>query len=148
MLTSQKFDMATSAIALFGVLTAKAQGHSLPIGVAYNSKGGPTVDASEALDGGAIATFGGHKGAGLSLCVEILAGALSGGAVLGQVPSKKLAKVCDQDCHETPTILRLSRCMTSAVLLILFVCYSAMVHNSNLELGPHNHCYQSRCICR
>ena len=50
------------------------------------------VRAREALEGGAIATFGGHKGAGLSLCVELLAGALSGGAVLGQCESKKAAK--------------------------------------------------------
>lgn len=51
-----------------------------------------TTDASEALEGGAIATFGGHKGAGLALCVELLAGVLSGGAVLGQCESKKVAK--------------------------------------------------------
>lgn len=87
------FDMATSAIALFGVLTAKAQGKPLPEKVAYDKDGNYTTDASAALDGGgAIATFGGHKGAGLSLCVELLAGALSGSAVLGQVESKKVAK--------------------------------------------------------
>jgi len=87
------FDMATSAIALFGVLTAKAKGEPLPEGVAYKADGsGFTTDAAEALEGGAIATFGGHKGAGLSLCVEMLAGVLSGGAVLGQCESKKLAK--------------------------------------------------------
>jgi LDH2 family malate/lactate/ureidoglycolate dehydrogenase len=86
------FDMATSAIALFGVLTSKAKGEPLPEGVAYGRDGGFTTDASEALEGGAIATFGGHKGAGLSLCVELLAGALSGGAVLGQCESKKAAK--------------------------------------------------------
>ena len=38
------------------------------------------------------ATFGGHKGAGLALCVELLAGALSGGAVLGTGPPKKEAR--------------------------------------------------------
>jgi len=87
------FDMATSAIALFGVLTSKAKGEPLPHGVAYKADGsGYTTDAAEALEGGAIATFGGHKGAGLSLCVELLAGALSGGAVLGQCESKKAAK--------------------------------------------------------
>ena len=69
------FDMATSAIALFGVLTSKAKGEPLPEGVAYKADGsGFTTDPSEALEGGAIATFGGHKGAGLSLCVELLAG--------------------------------------------------------------------------
>ena len=86
------FDMATSAIALFGVLTSKAKGEPLPPNVAYGKDGGWTTDAAEALEGGAIATFGGHKGAGLSLCVELLAGALSGGAVLGQCESKKAAK--------------------------------------------------------
>ena len=84
--------MATSAIALFGVLTAKAKGEPLPLNVAYGKNGEWTTDASQALDGGAIATFGGHKGAGLSLCVELLAGALSGSAVIGQCDSKKSAK--------------------------------------------------------
>jgi LDH2 family malate/lactate/ureidoglycolate dehydrogenase len=86
------FDMATSAIALFGVLTAKSKGESLPPNVAFDKDGDWTTDASEALEGGAIATFGGHKGAGLALCVELLAGALSGSAVLGLVDSKKSAK--------------------------------------------------------
>ena len=53
------FDMATSAIALFGVLTSKAKGEPLPEGVAYGKDGGWTRDAAEALEGGAIATRGG-----------------------------------------------------------------------------------------
>ena len=84
--------MATSAIALFGVLSAKAKGEALPPNVAYGKDGAFTTDASQVLEGGAIATFGGHKGFGLSLCVELLAGALSGSAVLGEVESKKMAK--------------------------------------------------------
>lgn len=85
--------MATSAIALFGVLSAKAKGEPLPPNVAYDNQGNFTTDASQVLDqGGAIATFGGHKGFGLSLCIELLAGALSGSAVLGEVESKKVAK--------------------------------------------------------
>ena len=84
--------MATSAIALFGVLTAKSKGEPLPDQVAYDSTGEWTTDASKVLEGGSIATFGGYKGMGLSLCVELLAGALSGSAVLGQVESKKVAK--------------------------------------------------------
>jgi LDH2 family malate/lactate/ureidoglycolate dehydrogenase len=85
--------MATSAIALFGVLSAHAKGEPLPPNVAYDQHGNWTTSAEDALHGGgAIATFGGHKGAGLSLIVELLAGALSGSAVLGQVESKKLAK--------------------------------------------------------
>jgi L-2-hydroxycarboxylate dehydrogenase (NAD+) len=85
--------MATSAVALFGVLSAKAKGEALPPNVAYDAQGNWTTDAATVLEeGGAIATFGGHKGAGLALCMELLAGALSGAAVLGQVPSKREAK--------------------------------------------------------
>merc|ERR1712087_1019142 len=84
--------MATSAVALFGVLSAKAKGEALPQNVAYGRDGNWTTNAAEVLGGGSIATFGGHKGAGLSLCVELLAGALSGSAVLGQCESKKVAK--------------------------------------------------------
>ena len=87
------FDMATSAVALFGVLTAKAKGAPLAEGVAYGVHAGERDDgqatALALLDGGAIATFGGHKGAGLALCVELLAGALSGGAVVGQEVKKE-----------------------------------------------------------
>ena len=87
------FDMATSAIALFGVLTSQSKGEPLPPNVAYDRDGNWTTDASKVMQGGgAIATFGGYKGAGLSLCVELLAAGLSGAAVLGQVESKKTAK--------------------------------------------------------
>jgi len=92
------FDMSTSAIALFGVMTAKAKGEALPEGVACDKDGEYTTDAASVLDGGSIQTFGGHKGAGLSLMVELLAGALSGGAVLGQVDSKKTAKSWGHTC--------------------------------------------------
>ena len=47
------FDMATSAIALFGVLTAKAKGEPLPEGVAYKadgSEGGEVVLTVDYLD--------------------------------------------------------------------------------------------------
>ena len=63
------------------MLSAKAKGEALPPNVAYGNNGTFTTDASQVLEGGAIATFGGHKGLGLSLCVELLAGALSGSAV-------------------------------------------------------------------
>ena len=39
----------------------------------------PTDDPARVLDGGGILPFGGHKGAALSLMVEILASAFTGG---------------------------------------------------------------------
>ncbi|MBL8131700.1 MAG: Ldh family oxidoreductase [Anaerolineae bacterium] len=70
-------DMATSAIARYGIVEAHTAGRALPPDVAYDAAGQPTTDAAAAL-AGAIRTFGGHKGGGLSLIVEILTGALVG----------------------------------------------------------------------
>ncbi|MFN8375321.1 MAG: Ldh family oxidoreductase [Anaerolineae bacterium] len=65
------FDMATSAIAWFGLVEAKTAGRAIPADVAYDAQGSATTDPAAAL-GGAIRTFGGYKGAALSLIVEIL----------------------------------------------------------------------------
>lgn len=71
-------DMATAAVSGGEVLTAAAEGAELPIGVAVDALGNPTVDPSEMLAGGAVLPFGGHKGLGLALMVEILNRALTG----------------------------------------------------------------------
>ena len=65
------FDMATAAIARFGIVEAKTAGRSIPEGVAYDNSGQLTTDPAAAL-GGAIRTFGGYKGAALALLVEVL----------------------------------------------------------------------------
>lgn len=80
------FDMSTAAIALFGVLTCKAKGLPLPDQSAYDAEGNYTTkveDIPVGGGGGAIANWGGHKGVGIALMVELLCAALSGGAVLG-----------------------------------------------------------------
>jgi len=88
------FDMSTAAIALFGVLTCKAKGLPLPEGSAYDKDGNYTTKVEDIHiggGGGAIANFGGHKGVGLALMIELLCAALAGGAVLGK-DVKKTAK--------------------------------------------------------
>ena len=65
------FDMATAAIARFGIVEAKTAGRPIPEGVAYDNAGQITTDPSAAL-GGAIRAFGGYKGAALALLVEVL----------------------------------------------------------------------------
>lgn len=65
------FDMATAAIARFGIVEAKTAGRSIPEGVAYDNAGQITTDPAAAL-GGAIRAFGGYKGAALALLVEVL----------------------------------------------------------------------------
>jgi LDH2 family malate/lactate/ureidoglycolate dehydrogenase len=80
------FDTATAAIAYYGVIEAMLTGAQLPEGVALNSKGEPTTSAQEVIGGntdgdetvgGAITTFAGHKGFGLSVLVQLLGGAFS-----------------------------------------------------------------------
>lgn len=68
-------DMSTSAIAYYGLIEAKTAGKKLASGLGYNKAGFPTQDPAEIMSG-AIKTFGGHKGSGLALIVQIFAGAL------------------------------------------------------------------------
>mmetsp|Transcript_10711 Transcript_10711/g.25276 ORF Transcript_10711/g.25276 Transcript_10711/m.25276 type:complete len:343 (-) Transcript_10711:209-1237(-) len=75
-------DMATAAATLFGTISVKAAGQKLPPGVAIDKDGNPTTDPTKALQGAFLA-FGGYKGAGLSLVVELLTQVLAGGAIPG-----------------------------------------------------------------
>ena len=70
-------DMATAAIAYYGILLAQAAGETIPEGVAYDQDGLITTDPAKAL-AGAIKTFGGYKGAALALIVEVLTRPLVG----------------------------------------------------------------------
>ena len=73
------FDLATSAIAHGDVQIAARQGERLPEGMGVDSLGQPTTDPKAILEGGALLPFGGHKGSALSMMVELLAAALTGG---------------------------------------------------------------------
>ena len=73
------FDLATSAIAHGDVQIAARQGEQLPPGMGVDRQGQPTCDPKAILDGGALLPFGGHKGSALSMMVELLAAALTGG---------------------------------------------------------------------
>lgn len=70
-------DMATAAIAWYGIILAEAEGEDIPAGVAYDSEGRLTSDPAAAL-AGAIKAFGGYKGAALALIVEVLTRPLVG----------------------------------------------------------------------
>lgn len=73
------FDMATSAMAHGDVQIAARAGESLSPGVGVDAAGQPTCDPQAILEGGALLPFGGHKGSALSMMVELLAAALTGG---------------------------------------------------------------------
>ena len=73
-------DMSTSAIARGTVLHKKETNEELPEGVALDTAGEPTTDPEAALEG-TILPFGGAKGSGLAIAVEVLAGGLVGAAM-------------------------------------------------------------------
>ncbi len=70
------FDMGTASIMGGELLLHSLLGTPLPEGIAFDEAGRPTRDAKEALRGGVL-PFGGHKGYGLSFCVQAL-GLLAG----------------------------------------------------------------------
>jgi len=73
------FDLATSAIAHGDVQIAAREGKNLPEGYGVDRHGQSTCDPKAILDGGALLPFGGHKGSALSMMVEVMAAALTGG---------------------------------------------------------------------
>ena len=70
-------DMATSAVTWFDVLLRQQEGQQLPPEVALDPQGGLTTDPAQALKG-ALLAFGGAKGSGLAMMIELLAGAFVG----------------------------------------------------------------------
>ena len=72
------FDIATTAVAGNRLLLAKRRGDpSIPEGWASDEQGRPTTD-TDAASVWNLQWFGGHKGYGLGLLVEVLAGVLAG----------------------------------------------------------------------
>jgi LDH2 family malate/lactate/ureidoglycolate dehydrogenase len=65
------WDIGTSALMHGEVVLAGRLGKELPEGSAFDGEGQPTRDPAKALQG-AIAAWGGHKGSGLAVVVQML----------------------------------------------------------------------------
>lgn len=76
-------DMTTAAMAFYGLVEAKTAGESIPGDVAYDAAGQLTTDPTLAMKGALRSFDRGHKGSGLAMMVEILAGPLVGAACAG-----------------------------------------------------------------
>jgi uncharacterized oxidoreductase len=74
-------DIATSIVAEGKIQVARNKGEPVPEGCILDGQGRPTTDPEDfyADPPGAILPFGGHKGSGLSVICEVLAGSLTGG---------------------------------------------------------------------
>ena len=70
-------DQSSSAVAWTAVKRAADEGKEIPLGWALDAAGKPTTDPKKGLDG-SMAPFGGYKGFGQGLIVEIMCAALAG----------------------------------------------------------------------
>ncbi len=77
-------DMAMSVVARGKIIRAAERGEEIPEGWALGPDGRPTRDPHQAL-AGVVLPFGGPKGSGLALIVEVLTGVLLGGPFGPQV---------------------------------------------------------------
>lgn len=66
------WDIGTSSIMHAEIMVARRLGRELPDGVAYGPDGRETRDPAASLDGGAIRPWGGAKGSGLGIVVQLL----------------------------------------------------------------------------
>ncbi len=72
-------DVTTSMVAEGKLFVASNKGEEVPPGWIIDKHGKPTTQPKDFYDGGALLTVGAHKGSGLSIIVDLLAGAISTG---------------------------------------------------------------------
>lgn len=79
-------DMAQTGVARGKIYLARNKRLPIPLGWAINSKGEPTTDPQEAIDG-IILPMAEHKGYAIAAMVDVLAGVLTGSGFLSNVHS-------------------------------------------------------------
>jgi uncharacterized oxidoreductase len=72
-------DITTSTVAEGKLMVAMNKGEHVPEGWIVDKAGRPTTDPKDFYDGGALLTIGAHKGSGLSILTDLLAGAVTTG---------------------------------------------------------------------
>jgi uncharacterized oxidoreductase len=72
-------DITTSTVAEGKLMVALNKGEHVPAGWIVDRHGQPTTDPKDFVAGGALLTIGAHKGSGLSMITDLLAGAITTG---------------------------------------------------------------------
>jgi uncharacterized oxidoreductase len=72
-------DITTSTVAEGKLMVALNKGERVPPGWIVDRDGRPTTEPKDFYDGGALLTIGAHKGSGLSIITDLLAGAVTTG---------------------------------------------------------------------
>ncbi len=71
-------DFSTAVVAAGKVVLAAMNDKQIEPGALIDKNGLPSTRAQDLDDGGALLTFGGHKGSGMSVLIDVAAGILSG----------------------------------------------------------------------
>lgn len=77
-------DFSTAGVAEGKLKLAAADGRPVAEGLIVDAAGHPSINADDFYAGGALLPFGGHKGSGLSVMIELLGGLLTG---MGTAPT-------------------------------------------------------------
>jgi len=80
-------DIALSAVAAGKILGMKALGQAIPNSWLTDAEGLPTSEVGDWPNSGSMLPMAGHKGYGIALLIEVLAGALTGAGMLSEVKS-------------------------------------------------------------
>ena len=106
-------DMATTTIAFGKARVARNKGVPVPEGAVIDKDGNPTTDPTGLVDRheGALLAFGRHKGSGLAVMCEVMAGAIAGGQRTGTpkrggVVNSMFATIVDTSRLGDPAVIR------------------------------------------
>ncbi|MCZ7456175.1 Ldh family oxidoreductase [Streptomyces sp. WMMC940] len=93
-------DFATGTVASGKIRHAAHRGEPVPPTWLVDRQGRPTTDPEELDRGGAVPVFGGHKGLGVAVITEVLAGILAGGTVSPLVHKQRAEPDRAMDCSQ------------------------------------------------
>ncbi|NNU81733.1 Ldh family oxidoreductase [Halovulum dunhuangense] len=122
-------DMAMSVAARAKIRDAARAGKPIPEGWATDAGGRPTTDPNAALKG-FLLPLGGYKGYGLSLCVDMLTGLLSGAAYLTHVKSWVDEPEAAQNLGHAFVLIDTARLMPRADLATRMGDFADILHAS------------------
>jgi len=127
-------DMACSLVAKGKIMMAKKKGENIPEGWATDNRGIPTTDAAEGLKG-FLLPVGGHKGYGLALIVDALAGVLTGAGFGKGVSSIYNDMVSKQDSGHFFMAIKVKNFMEPKIFKGLMDRYIREIKNTKLTPG-------------
>lgn len=122
-------DMAMSVVARAKIRNALKRGESIPDTWGTDRKGRPTTDPAATLDG-FLLPIGGHKGYGLALLVDLLAGLLSDAAYLTHVKSWSDAPEQPQNLGHFFVLIDTRRLGSTEWLAARMRDFAAILHDS------------------